>query len=789
MIHQNRKVVFKDLPFKPFVLCEADKFSNIRGSKESWRKIPDHVDKEYFRMTFNTMADHRDFLNSNKDKSRFIYSNRYEEQLFISQPDYLLDYPNTDDLTIMFWDIETKTIGDGKFSNPTEQPILMIGYSIWTYNDQGIGRKIKEVIIDEYRDDPSVLDDVVLRQFIQSFKDEDPDILAGYNTTRFDLPYLYERCKIRGISMGSMGRNGKEPWLTHDGKIYINGRIHYDMYLKVKKDQSLFGLKSKSLKEIARHYKVPLSKELDIELKEEIENTYRVWKDNHKKFVDYLKADVVRTEHVGLVYIRNDVTLAERLKVPLNNTMNTYASFIPKMFIARNMWDLGIISTETNFSKYNSLTGTYNKFRKYEGKELKFQGALVGLYKHGLFPMTYKVDFTSMYPSSICTFNLGPDTTKLIKVDKYTGKYNFKRDSKYNWYRIPDRNFNVDLIVRVDNQNEGFLKKDIKMLWSERTKIKAEMSVAKDNNDDDKYNALNSQQMAIKVILNSIFGMMGLRTSTYGDMITGAMITGLCRYTTCKVTQKYEDILVELDTDGLAIDAEVSEEETNKWLDDLVSEKFGITDNYMQMELDKVGQAYFCRMKNYITIEDGKIVLHGSTIKSSRLNKVQDRARDLAIEHVFNQKPIEEVVREAYDFSNCTVADFESRVRLAKDTDEYDDATGQVVFLAKQYEVKTGNACEEGTLIPYVITKTQLKEKEFKIFYSGKKTKSENYTFIGYVENTSEIDLRYYKEQIDKMLEMFNIRRVEQQDIFTQAGVSVGEGKKLDKVLHNIEME
>jgi DNA polymerase I len=767
----------------------VSKFPDISAPIETWKKIPDHKDTEYYRMTFETMAENRDFIVENKDKSRYVYNNMYLEQLFISEPDYVLQYPNTDDLVIMFWDIETKTVGDGRFSKAPEQPILMIGYSIWTYDSsKGKGTKVKEVIIDEFKDN-EIQDTKILSTFVDAIGHNDPDIIAGYNSERFDLPYLYERCKIRRVSMEQMGRNGREPWLTHDNQIYINGRIHYDMYKKVKKDQSLFGMKSKNLKEVARHYKAPLDKDLDIELKEEIQNTYKVWKNDHKRFRDYQSADVVRTEHVGLVYIRNDVTLAERLQVPLNNTMNTYASFIPKMFVARNMHRLGIISTETNFSKYNSLTGTYETFRKYNGKELKFQGALVGLYKHGLFPMTYKIDFTSMYPSSICTFNLGPDTTKLVDIKPYTGKYHFKKTEKFNWYRIPDKNFNVDMIVRVRNDVEGFLKKDIKMLWDERKKIKTAMKISKKlGANDDSYNALDSQQLAIKVILNSIFGMQGLRTSTYGDMITAAMITGLCRYTSSKVIQKYENKLIELDTDGMAIDAKVDEDDTNEWLNELVEDKFDITDNYMQMELDEVGEAYFCAMKNYITIEDGTTKLHGSAIKSSRFNKIQDRARDLAIEHVFNQKPIEEVVREAYDFSDCPVSDFESRVRLAKDTSSYDDKSGQVVFLAAQYSESTGNVCEEGTLLPYVVSKKHRKEEVFKSFYKGRKTTGDNYTYVGYIDNAEEIDHRYYTDQVDQMLAMFNICKVEQQDAFEAAGLKVGFIKDLETVDHDIEV-
>jgi len=39
---------------------------------------------------------------------------------------------------------------------------------------------------------------------------------------------------------------------------------------------------------------------------------------------------------------------------------------------------------------------------------------------------------------------------------------------------------------------------------------------------------------------------MGLRPSKYGEFATAAIITGMCRWTTLKSIQKYEDVLVEL---------------------------------------------------------------------------------------------------------------------------------------------------------------------------------------------------------------------------------------------------
>lgn len=776
-VWRNRDCTNVSFPFNPFVLVRADKIRSYGTTPEKWNAVPGGDVQDYIRVEFDTLDELAKFRKDNSDIDRFIYYNGYTEQLYITQPDFIKDYAHNSDLTIMFWDIETRTDGEGRFPRASEKPILCIGYSIWKYRTDGTKEKIKEVIIDEYEDGP-LQDKRILSTFVHAIDSEDPDIIAGYYSEEFDFPFFYERCKIMGVDMTGVSRDGREPWISNRGDIRIGGRIHYDMLKKVFKDQSLFGLKSKTLKIVARHYNVPLDEEADIELKEEIQNTFKLYKEDKEKLLRYQSADVVRTEHVGHVYIRNDIILAERLGVPLENTMNTYASFIPKMFVGRNMWTRRLINTETNFSKYNSQTGTIQKFKSKTGKELKYEGAVVGLYKQGFFPMTYKLDFTSMYPSSICTWNLGPDTTTLVDVKPYTGKYKFTQEGKFNWYRIPDANFECDLIVKVRNDVDGFLKKEIQMLWDERAQVKGEMK--KVGYGTDEYNTLYSQQLAIKVILNSIYGFMGLNSTMYGDLITAIMVTAMCRWSTIRVIQKYEKELVELDTDGLALDIAVSEEETNKWLDELIQEKFKVDKNYMQMELETLGKAYFCKMKNYVVEEDGNITIHGSSLKSSRLCGFIDRARDLAIDYWFNNKPKEEVIFEAYDYDAVPFSSFEYRLTLSKDKSKYDDQTGQAVFLAKQVEEKTGQDVKEGTQISYVITKNQLTDDVFKPFYN-KKGKGYNYTYVDYVEGVEELNRRYYDEQVDKMLERFAIKRVEQIDLF-----GYEEQPKLDTVPQDI---
>lgn len=783
IIYHNGLELSIDHPLKPFVLAQRDKFPEIEAPVEKWIKIPEYEEREYLRCSFPDLEEYSEFRKRSLDRQRYILANSFIEQLYISQPDYLLRYPHTNDLKIMFFDIEVASKGDGFFPKPISNEILCIGYSIWLYKSDGTKIKAIQKIIKGFDVNGKNIgsstdgDKTILLEFISDIRSEDPDIIAGYNSQEFDFPYIMDRCKLLGIEMKGIGRHNKAPYIIED-QIRIPGRIHFDLYNSnagVLKDQTLFGIKSRTLKEIARFYKVQCS---NVEVPEHIEDLLSLFKTHPDTLYSYQDADIFRTEHVGHVYLRNCITLAEILGVPLGSIITMYSSFVPKIFIARSMEAKRLINTESNFQRYNPNNGSIALLGT------RFEGALVGLYKDGYFPQTFKLDFSSMYPSAIQSWNLGLDTTSFVSKLPYTGKYVFKRDTKYNWYRIPDANFNCDILVKVRNDTEGLLKSEISKLRTERVKIKKQLKTATESERP----TLDSQQYAIKVILNSLYGTLGLKSSIYGDMISAMMVTAMCRWLTSNVMQLLKNQLVEVDTDGLILDQEVSQEEINKWLDKLMLDKFGIKDNFMQMELDDFGRAYFYAMKNYVIEEGNEYIIHGSSFKASRAAKIVDRAINLAIQHVFNGLPKDEVLAKALDFKNLPLEDFEERVKLSKEPREYDDAYDMRLFLAKQMEMKTGQIATRGTQINYVVAKRSLPFPELKPYY---KTDGKNYTFVKWIDDTSQLDLNYYEDLVLKALDKFGIKKNIQLSLFGDDFDSKpSRAKKLDVVPEeDLEME
>lgn len=767
-VFRNRTSEEMEFPFKPFILVESSKFNDVEAEEEIWNKVPEHELRSYKRLNFQTIKEQNEFKLKNIDRSQYMFMNGYIEQMFISHPDLMLNYPHEEPLRIMYYDIEVASKGDGIFPKAISHEVLCIGYSIWEYSAEGGRKKLRQGILKGFTSEAK--DKYILQQFGQTVQECDPEIISGYNTDLFDWPFIIQRCQLMGVNLKLFGKDNKEVKIVN-GHVRIPGRINFDIYNSnagVHKDQTLFGMKSRTLKIMARHYKANID---DIELQEDIENLLALFNRNPEKLYKYQEADVLRTEHVGNVYVRNCITLAELMHIPLDNVMNMYSSLIPKLMIARAMENKRLINTVSNFQKYNKENGSLFRLGN------KYEGALVGLYKDGLFPKVYKLDFTSMYPSSIQTWNLGPDTTVLVATRPYTGKYRFNRDSRYMWFNIPDENFKQDLLIKVDHTSPGLLKSEITRLRKERVKIKDEMKSC----EPEKYDALQSQQWAIKVLLNSIYGILGLKSSTYGDMIGALMVTAMCRWTTGTVIRRFKDNLIELDTDGIIVDRSIDEDEVNKWLDNLMLSRFKIDDNYMQMELEEFGRAFFIAMKNYIIEDNGKYEIHGSALKSSRLSRVIDRATDLCIKAVFNAISDEEAVTQALDFNKVPLEDFEERIKLSKEPREYDDQHDQRLFIAKQMEMKTGLVPTKGLQLNYLVTKEPLPFKELKPYLkAGSKW---NYTFSDYVKSVDELDLVYYRERINKIFDKFGIDPTFQMELdlgFTSRHIK--RSRPLDKV-------
>ena len=72
----------------------------------------------------------------------------------------------------------------------------------------------------------------MIERFCSIIRERDIELIVGYNSSAFDIPYLMARAIANDITLG-IGRNGKEPSLRKHGltsEASIEGRVHFDAY-------------------------------------------------------------------------------------------------------------------------------------------------------------------------------------------------------------------------------------------------------------------------------------------------------------------------------------------------------------------------------------------------------------------------------------------------------------------------------------------------------------------------------------------------------------------------------
>ena len=176
-------------------------------------------------------------------------------------------------------------------------------------------------------------------------------------------------------------------------------------------------------------------------------------------------------------------------------------------------------------------------------------------------------DLNSLYPNIIVQYNMSPETVmdgfqNGVSVDKFL-------DGSVN---IGQRGFSVAPTgIRFTHDREGVIPTVIKRYYSERRVIKTEMLKAQQEMQinpskelEYRISSLDNQQMAIKILMNSLYGALGNRWFRYFDQRVAESIT-LAGQLAIKwaeraangamqdVLKTDEDYVVAIDTDSVYI--------------------------------------------------------------------------------------------------------------------------------------------------------------------------------------------------------------------------------------------
>ena len=426
------------------------------------------------------------------------------------------------------------------------------------------GREVNVHIFDNERN--------LLYAFLNYYEEINPTILTGWNIDFFDIPYLFNRIKnVCGEGNAKrLSPIGQAFWSPYREKWSFGGVSILD-YINLYKTytytlEASYTLNYIATKELGRG-KIEYEGSLDDLFENDLE-----------KFIEYNIVDV------DLV-----VSMDEKLQFIELCRAVCHAGYVPyEDYIFSSKWLEGAC---LGYLKKKGLVATNKpKDRKErmqalrDNNEEKFIGAYVKEPIVGKYDWIYDLDLTSLYPSIIMTLNISPET-KVGKIQNWDAEENIRGAEKtyklvgkdgdtYEYSTqelkevIKDSNLGVAANGVLYTQDKPGLIADILNDWFQKRvefrKLEKKYGEAKDT---EKYEFYAKRQLVQKILLNSMYGVLGLPAFRFYDIDNAEAVT-ITGQTVIKKTAemaniKYwkelgtrEDYNVYIDTDSIYMMAE-----------------------------------------------------------------------------------------------------------------------------------------------------------------------------------------------------------------------------------------
>ena len=470
------------------------------------------------------------------------------------------------DLKFLFLDIETDCGPGREFSNADreEDRILAIALS------DGRGW---EQILDGHELDEKAM----LKKFVEIVRKRDPDVVAGHNLFKFDLPYIETRAKRHRVPL-SLGRDGSRPEVHASRfnaaervvsypRTHLHGRQVVDTYLlALIYDVSHRAMEGHSLKTVARHFGVAAPDRTYIEGRE-IAATFR---SDPAAFLRYAADDIRETAAIAPILLAASFAQSQLLPFPLETVC-----------VRGNAGKIEALLLREYLRARHSLPAPE--------PARTFEGGYTDLFFEGLARDVHHCDVRSLYPSILLKEGRNPRHDSLgIFLQLLSHLRDFRIEAKA---RSRDPGISPAAAGRWD-----------------------------------------ALQTTFKILINSFYGYLGFGQARFNDFDLAAAVTEQGRDILRGMVAKLRELgalPIEIDTDGIYYTPPSGLDE--KGLDRFQTEFRAHLPDGIEVEFDGRFPAMFSyKMKNYALLEDdGTVILKGAALKSRGLEPfLRDFLRD-----------------------------------------------------------------------------------------------------------------------------------------------------------------
>ena len=507
-----------DTTFEPYIYLETNNHSDSMS-------------------IFNTKLKKKRFRNQG-ERSRYLKDNkvtRVFENLNVQQQflidsfwkDNEKDEFTKNDLKVLFIDIETYSPIDFPKPDDPQHPINIITvydslrkhFITWGLKPYHKKNENHTYLYCKTEKD-------LLSKFISYISSDYPDILSGWNSEFFDLPYIINRITrilgeeetkklspvnfIRPIVF--TGKFGKEQVHWHiEGMSCVDYLDIYKRFCPVLRDSyKLDNIGETELGENKIDYgDTNLSSLAD---------------DNWELFVDYNVQDVNL-----LVRLETKLQYLQLLRMIAYAGLTTFEGALGSLSVITGLCAIKARARDQRIPTFNK--GSINN-------DQQNAGAYVGEPRRGFQEHIVSFDANSLYPNVMITLNLSPETKIGSIVDKTEKDITIKHVNGQT-FTISHKNF-VEFVKKEEiaiskakvlftQKEKGIIPITVDYYYKKRVEIKKKLASLKRkvvnlNKEDSDYKKLkheidhlNITQHTIKILINTIYGYFGNKHSPLGD--------------------------------------------------------------------------------------------------------------------------------------------------------------------------------------------------------------------------------------------------------------------------------
>ncbi|OQX82132.1 MAG: hypothetical protein B6D56_00015 [Candidatus Omnitrophica bacterium 4484_70.1] len=385
-----------------------------------------------------------------------------------------------------------------------ERKIVMISFC---------GEDFKKVFTYKRADYPSFVEVLtgereLLFKFVETIKNYDPDIIVGYNSDGYDFEVIKERASKLKVNLGGLSWDNSGIVTSRRAKISsvrLKGRVHIDVFNFINNILSSI-LQTEVLTLDAVAGEILGDKKIQMEYQDILDAWHK--EKNLEKLASYCLKDAQLTFRLLEVLLPQILELTHIVGQTLFDTSRMMYSQLVEWFYTK--WA----------KKTNRIIPNQPKFEEIIRRQKEtYIGGYVKEPIAGIHNNIAVIDFASLYPSIISTYNVSLETLNCSCC-------------KDDGFRIEE------LGIWFCRRKRGFESQIIEMLLKEREELKRKMKKIKESSLE--YHLLDNRQKALKIIANASYGYYAFGASKWYSKECAQAVTWWGRFWIKRIMEEAE---------------------------------------------------------------------------------------------------------------------------------------------------------------------------------------------------------------------------------------------------------